>query len=826
MARDRVLLAVATLAAVLGSSCGGGGSGGSPPSSLSYPSPPVFVVNQAITPLVPTVSGTVNSYAVSPALPAGLAISSVSGVISGTPSAVSPQASYTVTASNADGQTTAAVSIVVNDVAPSISYESSYYSFTNGVAAQTITPNHSGGAVVSWSVKPALPPGLMFGSSDGTISGTPTASAAPAPYVISASNSGGQSTANLTLAVSAGPVLDLGHGADITMLRLSTTGIFSQDATGHWVLWDRATAQIVASGTVPVQLNNPPYPADLAGPTLAVATPTGIELRSSANGQLLSTVTTTFSWLALATDGSYVSAGNTTGLTAWSPAGQVLLSKSGDYSKAMAFAAPGRLTVALGAATSNAIETISLATGSSSIGATYLGQFTSWFADGARFLTVDVTNTIRIYSSDAVLQDTKALPPDYGSGMARGYLGVGNWFWTPGTLLNIYAVGASAQPAASYRLSKLVLQSGPTLAMLPGESAPVSVIDLSGATPVKVDYPAAPVQLSAYAATSSSNWFLGTDYGVLVDGTSLSGTPRYFGYGLVNSVAGGTNSFAVATAVGKILYFNTATNSLAGTIDLSSLKLAMSADGSILVAQEPGPESTAYQTLNETLNVYSLPSGSLTASYQFSTGLRDWSLTPPGTVLGEAFGDLTQRAISAATGATLWTAGAPPPTHPGLSYWSLLSPDGTLAAFGAEPEGAGTQPTTTIYHNGQMVTSLTGWAAGWVDNGRLLVGNFGGKYGPQYISSTIYDPTGFPLASPPFGALSFPGLFQVVTPRVATPDLLYSLYGNYIVSLSSGAKTWASGSPLSLQGPQLPHGAVAGGEVVFVSGNLVLAEPH
>src|SRR5262245_54287188 len=44
------------------------------PSGLSYPSPQTYVVGAAITPLNPTVTGTVTSYSVSPALPAGLVL--------------------------------------------------------------------------------------------------------------------------------------------------------------------------------------------------------------------------------------------------------------------------------------------------------------------------------------------------------------------------------------------------------------------------------------------------------------------------------------------------------------------------------------------------------------------------------------------------------------------------------------------------------------------------------------------------------------------------------------------------------------------------------
>ncbi len=90
----------------------GTGTGPTPPSGLSYtPSSVSGVVGTAITNMVPTVTGTVTNYSVSPTLPAGLSINPTSGVISGAPTAAAASASYTVTASNAGGSTTASVTI-------------------------------------------------------------------------------------------------------------------------------------------------------------------------------------------------------------------------------------------------------------------------------------------------------------------------------------------------------------------------------------------------------------------------------------------------------------------------------------------------------------------------------------------------------------------------------------------------------------------------------------------------------------------------------------------------------------------------------------------
>jgi len=84
------------------------------PSGLSYtPSSAAGVVGTAITSMTPSVTGTVTTYSVDPALPAGLSLNTATGVISGTPTAVSASASYTVTAGNSAGSTTASVTISV-----------------------------------------------------------------------------------------------------------------------------------------------------------------------------------------------------------------------------------------------------------------------------------------------------------------------------------------------------------------------------------------------------------------------------------------------------------------------------------------------------------------------------------------------------------------------------------------------------------------------------------------------------------------------------------------------------------------------------------------
>ena len=116
-------LFLATVSLLL-SGCGGGPSPTpviiQPPSALTYTtSTAVYAIRVQMTPNIPTSSGgAVTSYSVSPALPAGLTLNTSTGVISGTPAALTATANYTVTASNSGGSTTATLTITTAKIVP------------------------------------------------------------------------------------------------------------------------------------------------------------------------------------------------------------------------------------------------------------------------------------------------------------------------------------------------------------------------------------------------------------------------------------------------------------------------------------------------------------------------------------------------------------------------------------------------------------------------------------------------------------------------------------------------------------------------------------
>jgi hypothetical protein len=149
--------------------------------------------------------GTPTSYAVSPALPTGLILNTTTGVISGTPAAVTAEAVYTVTASYASGNSSVSLSITVNDIAPSgLTYGTNPATYADLAAIAANAPSWSGagGTPTSFAVSPSLPAGLSLNSATGIISGTPSNGVSPqASYTVTAANTGGSTTAALSITV-------------------------------------------------------------------------------------------------------------------------------------------------------------------------------------------------------------------------------------------------------------------------------------------------------------------------------------------------------------------------------------------------------------------------------------------------------------------------------------------------------------------------------------------------------------------------------------------------------------------------------------------------
>ena len=121
--------------------------------------------------------------------------------ITGTPTATATNATYTVWA-NVSGQSfSGQVWIEVGLNVPIVSYSPSLYTYTMDTTISPIVPSNTGGEVTTWAFNGTLPSRLSFGTSNGSIWGTPDTITASTTYTVWANNSAGSQSTTITLTV-------------------------------------------------------------------------------------------------------------------------------------------------------------------------------------------------------------------------------------------------------------------------------------------------------------------------------------------------------------------------------------------------------------------------------------------------------------------------------------------------------------------------------------------------------------------------------------------------------------------------------------------------
>ncbi len=889
------------VAAAFLSGCGGGDGGSSQPpgaqapSGLSYPAIPALTINVAAAAQTPTVTGTVSSYSVSPALPAGLALNAGSGVINGTPTALSVATNYTVTASNSGGSTSTTVSITVKDVAPAFGYPSSAFIYTKGTPITALAPTSTGGAVVTWSVQPVLPAGLALNASTGAITGSPTAIAAAANYTVTATNSGGNATAILSLTVNdVGPAfsyspssLTLSQGLPFTAITPTSTGgavttwsvqpalpagITLNPATGaiggnpaavtprsdyavtaqnsggsvvHNISLAVASAVLVdlqlPTGSVPVSATatrllaggvqwslwnatnrtpiargaglSTPRPL-LAGNTFLVRTTDTVEAHDVADGALLATVPYdgTRSWWALARDGSYFAIGGSSGFTIYSRTGAQRATRAVDYSASLAFADNTTLRIAKAPSGANVFENIDAGDGTLVVSPAFLGTFHSWFGDGQRFFS-NTGTTIRVYSLASTQEDIFSLGTleIYNVSIA----GYGGWFTfhdnSYSKPVNIYAVGNSAAPAASFPTPNALEPNifGGIFAISQGGHQ-WRIVDLTGNTlnSALVDVPddISDYGYASFTASDAQHIWLSDSFSRIYDGSTGTSAPQYLGFGSVFDIAASPAKIAIATHGHGIQIYDAQSRVLERAIALHASRLSMSADGSMLAAATSTATSSPQTGDDRTIQLYSLSSGAEINAWPFVVDANNDTTFPRALRLS-------------LNGTTLVIANTAYPAAggPAIGTGWLPSPDGTYVT---DTSGvAGPNMTTNLFQNGVLRQAVPGDAKAWIDDNHLMVNRY------AYISTSIWDYNHteiYDLAGVLQGSVTLAHFPRDV--QYAGNNEVYDKVYNDIMSLTSGQVVWTS--PNSLPSSVFLKGAVAGNEVVFLTNDAVRIEPR
>ncbi|EJO67943.1 PF07603 family protein [Leptospira kirschneri serovar Grippotyphosa str. Moskva] len=204
-----------------------------PPSALSYAGTPfTFTQGATITTATPSVTGTVTACNSDIPLPAGLGINGTTCAISGTPTTTQAATNYTITASNAYGNTSTTISIRVNLAPPSaLSYAGTPFTFTQGATITTATPSVTGTVTACNSDIP-LPAGLGINGTTCAISGTPTTTQAATNYTITASNAYGSTSTTISIAVNLAPPSGLAYTPTALVLYKGVAGTVTPTVTG------------------------------------------------------------------------------------------------------------------------------------------------------------------------------------------------------------------------------------------------------------------------------------------------------------------------------------------------------------------------------------------------------------------------------------------------------------------------------------------------------------------------------------------------------------------------------------------------------------------
>jgi gliding motility-associated-like protein len=169
------------------------------PSGLIFDSSDVLYVSSRDE-KIRKINFNLGSYIITPELPVGLILDATTGEINGTPNDVTPTTEYKITATNKSGSDFFNLSITINDIFPIISYVKDNI-YIIGEEIPPLLPTVSGGKVISYSVSPDLVKGLNLNPTTGVITGAASIITTNQKYTITAVNSGGSASFDVSITI-------------------------------------------------------------------------------------------------------------------------------------------------------------------------------------------------------------------------------------------------------------------------------------------------------------------------------------------------------------------------------------------------------------------------------------------------------------------------------------------------------------------------------------------------------------------------------------------------------------------------------------------------
>ena len=284
--------------------------------------PSEFVLNTSYSnsPTVGGSIGVISGYAVSGGLPTGMSVNPTTGVISGKPTTAG-SGTFTVTATGTGGSASVTLSAAVNgkltyNLPGTLSTLQSYASAVPTIAGIT--------GITSWTIySGALPPGLTL-NSNGSISGTPTATG-PYSFAVMASNATQAAySQTYSMTVESIPAETLSYA--YTTITVNTGSGAQPLATGM----TGSQTYALTSGALPSTLTFSTANGDITGtPTVAATYPltvtatdtTGYTATASfnltVNGKLTYSLPGTLSTLQSYASAAPIVGGNMSAITSW-----------------------------------------------------------------------------------------------------------------------------------------------------------------------------------------------------------------------------------------------------------------------------------------------------------------------------------------------------------------------------------------------------------------------------------------------------------------------------------------------------------------------------